>query len=519
MTAGSWPKATPFDLETGAGAEDLSLLFGGPDAQLAGVLLLAGHGARRDGWAARVAVSLAAAWSQRSGTVVLADACFDTPELHGVLAEPNGEGVADVFQFGASLRRVRRTVEGRPFEFIPAGVYVPDPAGVLRHGAWTGLLEETLAAGRRLMVYAPATAEGVAELAQRIGAVVLLAAADGDLRTGVPNADVRAVLSPAGSEPQLGELEAVRARRPDAEFERLRLPQGEARETHIADLRNRQRSSVLGRDHAEATLKPVGGARVPPPPLTPRMPPPSPEAVLAEPRFAETAPEPVRRRFHPGMGWTLLVVLMLSLLGGAWHLWGREFWAARTGAGVATATTADSAAQADPAVPTGPVRPLPISVALEAHPDLPTALERVTALENALEGVGFLISPTVDANVVYYRVMAGPVNDSVAADSIIERLIAAGEKTVRTGTELQRTPLAFLVAEFENEGDARTRAEELRRLDIPTYVVPLAFPGRERYRLYAGAYTGVADADVMRQLLRSAGVEDSLVTRVGSTSP
>lgn len=517
MTAGSWPKATPFDLDTGAEAEVLSLLFGGPDAEVAGLLLLAGHGARRDGWAARVAVSLAAAWSERSGTVVLADACFDGPELHGVLAEPNGEGVADVFQFGASLRRVRRTIPGRPFEFIPAGVYVPDPAGVLRHGAWTGLLEESLAAGRRLMVYAPATADGVAELAERIGAVVLLAGADGDSRTSPPNADLRAVLTP--HQPQVHGLEPLRPRRPDSEFERLRLPQGEARETHIADLRYRQRSSVLGREPADAA--PTSGAtRVPPPPLTPRLPPPSPEAILAEPRFADAIPTPAPRRLGPGTGWTVLVLLLISLLGGAWHLWGRGWWAARAGTALTQPAAADSlGGAAGAAVPTGPVRPLPISVALEAHPDLPTAHERVTALENALDDVGFLISPTLVENVVYYRIMAGPVDDSTAADSVIDRLIAAGEKSVRTGTEVQRTPLSFLIAEFERESDARVRAEELSRLDIPTYVVPLAFPERARYRLYAGAYNGVAEADVMRQLLRSAGVTDSLVTRVGSISP
>jgi hypothetical protein len=250
------------------------------------------------------------------------------------------------------------------------------------------------------------------------------------------------------------------------------------------------------------------------------MPPPTPEAILAEPRFEDTAAQPPRRRFHPALGWTVLVVLLVSLLGGAWHLWGRERWGGQPGGVPADSALADSAAQANAArAPSGPVRPLPISVALEAHADLPTALERIAALEDALEDVAFLISPTLVENVVYYRVMAGPVNDSVAADSVIERLIASGEKTVRTGSELQRTPLAFLIGEFDRPGAARARAEELRGLDIPTYVVPLAFPERARYRLYAGAYAGVADADVMRQLLRSAGVAHSLVTRVGSTSP
>lgn len=65
MTAGSWPKPTPFDFQDGVDDEVLSLLFGGPDAELAGVLLLAAPGARANGWAARTAIALATAWSER----------------------------------------------------------------------------------------------------------------------------------------------------------------------------------------------------------------------------------------------------------------------------------------------------------------------------------------------------------------------------------------------------------------------------------------------------------------------
>lgn len=512
MTAGSWPKPTPFDLESGVDDEVLSLLFGGPDAELAGVLLLAGQGARADGWAARTTIALATAWSERSGTVILADACLESPELHGLLAEQNGEGVADVFQFGASLRRVRRTLEGHPFEFIPAGVYVLDPEGVMRHGAWTRLLEDTLSMGRRLMVYAAAGAPGVDTLAERIGAVVLLAAEDDEVDATSLQADLRAVLRP--STPSAGGAAArTAARRPDAEFQRLRLPQGEKRDSHIADLRMQQRATVLGRPTEQAD---AAAGRMTPPLPTERVAVAEPESDLEQPVFRDP-PERGRRRAGPLL-LTLLIVLLFSLLAGAWHFFGRSWLAARNAPAVAP--VADSLAAVPPTlpIPAGPVQPLPVSIAMEAYTSLPEALERQRALAAIEADVGFLISPTLVDSTLYYRVFAGPLPDSVVADSLLERMVRSGSKSARFGNEIHTTPLAFVVGEFEDQASARARQLELEQLDIPTYTVRLAQPDGDRYRLYAGAYNGRGEADVMRQILRNAGVRDSLVTRVGSSA-
>jgi hypothetical protein len=108
--------------------------------------------------------------------------------------------------------------------------------------------------------------------------------------------------------------------------------------------------------------------------------------------------------------------------------------------------------------------------------------------------------------------------DTLVADSLTERMVRSGSKSARFGNEIHHTPLAFLIGEFESEEAARERRGELEQLDIPTYIVRLANPEGERYRLYGGAYSGRGDADVMQQLLRNAGVQDSLVTRVGSTT-
>lgn len=509
MTAGSWPKPTPFDFQDGVDDEVLSLLFGGPDAELAGVLLLAAPGARANGWAARTAIALATAWSERSGTVILADASVESPELHGFLAEQNGEGVADVFQFGASLRRVRRVVEGYPFEFIPAGAYVLDPEGVMRHGAWSRLREDTLAMGRRLMVYAAAGAPGVEALAERIGAIVLLAAEDDEVDPERFSADLRAVLRPAADAAADGDARMT-TRRPDAEFERLRLPQGEARESHIADLRMQQRATVLGRPTEQAE---AAAGRTAPPLPTERVIPVEAESDLEQPVFPDP---PERTRTGPGaLVLTLLIVLLFSLLAGAWHFWGRDWLASQS---ETTPIAPVSATVPAPAPPSGPVRPLPLSVAMEAYTSLPAALERQRALNAVEPDAGFLISPTLVDSTLYYRVFAGPMPDSAHADSVADHMVRNGLRSGRIDNDIHVTPLAFLVAELDSERAARERQTELEQLDIPTYIVPVADTTGQRFRVYAGAYTGRGEAEVMRQLLRNAGVQDSLVTRVGSSA-
>ena len=512
MTAGSWPKPTPLDLEGGVDDEVLSLLFGGPDAELASVLLLAAPGARANGWAARTAIALATAWSERSGTVILADASLESPELHGFLAEQNGEGVADVFQFGASLRRVRRKVEGYPFEFIPAGAYVLDPEGVMRHGGWVRLLEDTLSMGCRLIVYATAGAPGVETLAGRVGAVVLLAAPDDEVDASLFDADLRGMLAPSvgGAAAEAGAGPSMR--RPDAEFERLRLPQGDARESHIADLRMQQRATVLGRPTEQAD---AAAGRAAPPLPTERVVPVEAESDLEQPVFPE--PPEHRRTMTGPLVLTLLVVLLFSLLAGAWHFWGRDWVALRQDPGPIAPVDSAVTAPALPLTP-GPIRPMPVSVAMEAYTSLPAALERQRALTAIAPDVGFLVSPTLVDSTLYYRVFAGPMPDTAYADSVADQMVRSGLRSGRIDNDIHATPFAFRIADVETSAAARERQAELERLDIPTYIVRIADDNGERFRVYAGAYSGRGEADVMRQLLRNAGVQESLVIRVGSSA-
>ncbi|MEX1184009.1 MAG: SPOR domain-containing protein, partial [Gemmatimonadota bacterium] len=219
---------------------------------------------------------------------------------------------------------------------------------------------------------------------------------------------------------------------------------------------------------------------------------------------------------HP-LTWTLLVVLMASLLAGAWH-----FLAQRL-APVAAGPPTDTAA----ARPVAPA-PLPLRsetamsfvVALEAHRDLGTAVERVVTLTAAEPAVGFHVAPLEREGTLFYHVMAGPLADSASAVALRDSLIARGHKTVATSTDIRAAPLAFLVAEHASRAEAVDQLDTLLQLDVPGYVLATEDTGgATRYRVYIGGFGTRAEADVIRQLLRSAGIRDSLVTRTGSITP
>jgi len=118
--------------------------------------------------------------------------------------------------------------------------------------------------------------------------------------------------------------------------------------------------------------------------------------------------------------------------------------------------------------------------------------------------------------VLYYRVLAGPVRDSASAAMLMDTLVAKRHKTGSSDWDIRSTPFTFLLDEFPTREAAEARMNELRELDIPSYIVEMPYTvGPPRYRLYSGAYSGPAEADVMRQLLRNTGLADTLVLRTG----
>ena len=501
MNLGSTPTVSYLDPEAGAAADLLDALRTGLGQ--GPILVVADAASRASGWAPRAVLTLADGLSTDASPVTVIDLQLEDPGLHGAAGVRNDEGVADALLFGASIEHLTLHVPGRRMLLVPAGPFIPDPAEVLASSGWTRIVEEATATGGGLLLYMPAEKAG-GKFMDRVAGVVALTTSLDTLLPFPTSAPVLAVVAPAAS-----------ALEPPARAAAGGVMEAAAdRETLIADLRARQQAALAATERTASTEPRraiVPGGRAGAGEREPRI-------VLTEPPAAEKPPRQVAapKGVRPQvLVPTLIVVLLLAALYGFWHYFGREYQARRAEA----QRQADGVAapQQTAAAPAG--EPLGYSVAIEAHPDLPTADARVESLTAAEPGMGFYIAPILVDSVLYYRVLAGPVRDSASAAMLMDSLVARRHKTGSSAWDIRSTPFTFLLDEFATRDSAAARMAELRGLDIPAYIVEIPYTsGPARYRLYSGAYSGPAEADVMRQLLRNTGLADTLVLRTGRTS-
>jgi len=131
-------------------------------------------------WAADVSVRIAEACAEGGSRVLLVDLDLESPSLERVLGEAPGEGIADVFQFGASIHRVTRAVREGAFMFASAGTVTGDPSRILVHPGWEHLLGGYSASGATVILHVPLLTDGADSVLSRAACIVLLSG-PGDL--------------------------------------------------------------------------------------------------------------------------------------------------------------------------------------------------------------------------------------------------------------------------------------------------------------------------------------------------
>lgn len=403
----------------------------------------------------RTAIQLAEARAREGGSTILADASVAEPRLHELLDVENLEGLADVFLFGASLERVRTRPDTWSFDFVPMGAYVPDPSAVLESSRWASISATLREDGERLFLFVPAGSPGLGILSRRVGEAVLIGDAESVERAVGkldPSCEILAVVEPLSS------------MAPD----RLVGEAGAAAEGEA--------STIF--DDPELT-EPV---------------------VFRGGRKVQRAISPV-----------LLILLVAALLAAGWFVYQEYFAPAPQEEAVETPVAPAPVERGEPVE-----TPIPISVAVEAHQDLESAWARVRALEEAEPDLHFFLAPVGVRDVIYYRLLAGPVSDQEAGEWLMGRLVERNHKTASDPWAIRPTEQAFLLGEFDDRQRAEARVDSLARLEIPTYIVPIRYdPGPPRYRVYGGAYESEAEAIVMRDMLLEAGLDARLVARTG----
>jgi hypothetical protein len=478
------PDATFFD----PSFERLPAPISGESASAGPVLLLVDPGADR-AWAADAAVALATGWHAAGRRTVLADLWLDDPFLHERIGMPNQEGLVDIFVYGASMARSARPVPGRGFYLISSGTYTPDSAAVLRHARWQKIVSTFRDNEAALLLFAPGDAEGIDALSEWVAAGVVL----GEIPPAASERfAVRAWLAPPGRTGR--DAAAPPPPRPATPADRFPEPEPGAPWTAPPGTR-------------EAASSPAAVEEIPVP----------------EPHWTD-ADERARPRRAVSTG--ILVLLMLAVAAGALAFLPRVVAGFPDLLGLGTGREAPEPAPAGAAATAhaGPVEPagepLPYSVQVQNFQTWEDAARFAAVTARRIPEAQFFVVVEEDRGMAWWRVMAGIAGDTTEVLALRDRLLAEGildEESFGGRYDLiQRRPFSYDLGEYASAQAARARADSLNARAIPAYVAPVPFTdGSERWRVYGGAYRDSASAAPMRDLLRGAALQPSLVERTG----
>jgi cell division septation protein DedD len=431
--------------------------------------------------------------------VALVDCYVDGPWLHGVAGEPNGDGIVDVFEYGASLSRIARAQPEPSLFFVPAGTLSVDPVAMMANPRWARLAAGFRHEDATMLLFLPP--ESVGAVAAELDGLVALApdgaeaglAATPEIQAAVDRG-VRLVATVTDA----GGIEVVGESRPAA------AQRGE---------RTEEREDVsLGAPAADEE-SPSDVEPLPAPPLPPTPPP----APVLRPRWRPvSAPSPRGR-------WVVLGLVLLGAAGLATSSLVRlrprsAPQGPRPAPAAASAPVPSTAALPSPApslrAPAPPpaaatADSLPFAVQISAWTRFGQALADGDRL--AARGVPSMIAPIRIRQRLWYRVYAGPAATRGTADSLL-KAVQAARLDASHKASVARVPLSFTLGSFPTVSAARSAARRLRSRGIATFLL------RRRdgaVVLLAGAYASAGQADDLGHVLTSTGNAGPLGPRVG----
>jgi hypothetical protein len=418
-----------------------------------------------------------AAWEFARGVanagrrVALIDCYVDAPRLHVVAGEPDGDGIVDVFEYGASLSRIARAQpEGRLF-FVPAGTFSPDPAGMMASPRW-----RRLSAGFRhehavMLLFLPPDCIGA--VASDLDGLVALA--PGGAGRGIADApEILAALDrgvPLLATFAGAEAEPVAAGAPPSG--------GEG-------------------PSPNAESEPGAGSPEPPPGDADALAP-ADRPVLRRPAGMRTP----RHRF--GMI-ALPIVLLVAV---AVVMFRGELGWNRAGGAAEPQAPPDSVTPAFRQLVPHTVDSLPFAVQVAAWTSFTQALEDA----DTIEGRGFppIVSPVQIGRTVWYRVYVGPLGSQDAADSVLRAARAAGLDG-SNAAKVELVPFSFALRRTVNLEVARVERARMRAAGVASFVLG---QGDGSYQLFTGAFDSPNQAAYLDSMLTSTGREWPLGPRVG----
>ena len=156
------------------------------------------------------------------------------------------------------------------------------------------------------------------------------------------------------------------------------------------------------------------------------------------------------------------------------------------------------------------------SLALAAYQAGETAGRQAERMAQRRPDLLFIVAPVRVSGRVYHRVLAGPAEDSLAAERLRASLAETLSDENASRWIVRPTPLAYGFGEFESSEAAQVRVAEVRNAGIGAYVLEIEGMQRPLFRVYAGAYQSPGEAEVMGAALNaSLGGAPELERRIG----
>ncbi len=431
------------------------------------------------GWATAVASELARVWAAQRPGVVLVDTDLERPQLHHAARVDNSLGLAEVLRGEAPVGDATRVVEEDRLFCVPAGNASEQPDAAFVPGRWDRLCKAFSDAGVTVVAYVPVQAAWLDTVVDTATDVVILT--EQNRRLQWPNRDgappLRAVLGPMlpkASPPEIPT--AARTGPPDP--------------LTAAGVQDATKAAPLGSGTAGVTTDS--------PPAGPRV---------------ERADARVRQGRRRKVA-TILVVAAAMMV-----------WAiSRPGGGPEATESAgppaeDAGARAE--VPPAPSTARPVSptasfsVAVGSYVDGTRAEQEVSRLGTRFPEASWMVAPVEVAGTVYHRVVGGLLPDSAAATGMASELVQGGV----SDWVIRRSGWVVELGVWDSPDEAERQRAEARAEGIPAYVSRFQqADGSVGYAVYAGAYSGEAEAEYLLDRARETGVEAHVVPRVGRPS-
>ncbi len=403
---------------------------------------------------AKVALGIARQQSRRR-RVAIGDLLGDAEPLTALTPGEESHGLSDVFEYGLSLDRVARRVEGENDLYVlPTGAFISDHAEVMANRRWSKLAAGFKEENGLLIIAASVSTPGIEALVLQLDGAVLV----GDtVPSRLPVARVLGAVRGPGELP------------PPPPVERRSRPRYVVRSRHSA-------WRVVG--SAGLTLAAVIAAL---------------GMWLSYRPFAhaEWAP-PWLRTLGTGAD---SIVVMIRGFDTAGVLDSTSAVATAKHLGLLTAQ--DSASQA------------PYGIGLITFNTQAGALLELARNGATLRAGTF--TPVLIRETPWFKVVAGAYPDSVSAAALLDTLRARGTSDAGRAV-IERFPYALLIARAVPDDAVSARVSALQSRGLPVYAL-LQTDGTAR--VFAGAFKTPEEAALLYNGLRTAGIQTSLVYRTG----